>query len=118
MAAALHQLKAEFLRTLGHSARIQVLEMLSERELSMAQISSELDLEASTLSAQLAVLRRHGLVTTRRAGTTVYYSLTNHQIVDLLAMTRQILAGVLSDQVEVLSELRGKKSGEERNPRT
>jgi hypothetical protein len=48
----------------------------------------------------------------------VYYSLTNHQIVDLLAMTRQILAGVLSDQVEVLSELRGETPGEEGNPRT
>ena len=52
------------------------------------------------------MLRRAGLVTTRRVGSTVYYSLTSPQLSELLAAARVSLATVLSDQVELLEDLR------------
>lgn len=116
MAAGQHQATAEFLRTLGHSTRLQVLELLSERELSAAQLTAELRLESSTLSGQLALLRRCGLVSMRRAGTAAYYSLTDPQIAELLAMTRKILTGVLSDQLGLLEALRAESTGTEGKP--
>ena len=102
----LYQLKAEFFKTLGHPARIRVLELLSEREHAVAEMLPQVGVEAAHLSQQLAVLRRANLVTYRKQGSTVYYSLTSPQVAELLAVARQILTGVLSGQAELLHDLR------------
>jgi DNA-binding transcriptional ArsR family regulator len=101
----LYQAKAEFFRTLGHPARIRVLELLSLRELAVGELLPEVGIEASSLSQQLAVLRRAGLVTFRKEGSTVYYSLTSPQVAELLTVARRILTEVLAGQVELLADL-------------
>jgi ArsR family transcriptional regulator len=104
--APLYQLKADFFKTLGHPARIRVLELLSEREHAVAEMLPLVAIEAAHLSQQLAVLRRANLVITRKEGSTVYYSLTSPHIAELLAVARQILTGVLAGQAELLENLR------------
>ena len=106
MTTPLHQMKAEFFKTLSHPLRIRVLELLSEREHSVGELLRAIDIEASNLSQQLAVLRRAGLVATRKEGSAVYYSLVSTQIADLMGVARSILTSVLSEQVELLSTLR------------
>ena len=106
MTTPLYRLKADFFKTLGHPARIRVLELLSAAELSVAALQAEVGLEASHLSQQLAVLRRAGLVTTRKEGTTVFYALAAPEVSDLLALARHILTDVLTGQVAVLKDLR------------
>lgn len=117
MSTPLHQLKAEFFKTLSHPMRIRVLELLSEREHSVGELLSELDIEASNLSHQLAVLRRAGLVTTRKEGTTVFYALVSTQIADLLTVARSILTSVLSEQAELLTTLRSDARAADRTTR-
>ena len=106
MSRPLYQAKAEFFKNLGHPARIRVLELLSEREHAVAEMLPEVGIEAANLSQQLAVLRRAGLVVTRKEGSTVYYSLTSPHVAELLAVARQILTGVLAGQIELLDDLR------------
>ena len=106
MSAPLYQVKAEFFKTLGHPARIRVLELLSVREHSVAEMLPEVGIEAAHLSQQLAVLRRANLVTFRKEGSTVYYSLAIPQLAELLVVARQILTGVLAGQVQLLQDLR------------
>lgn len=102
----LYELKSEFFRTLGHPVRIRVLELLSDGERAVAEMLPEVDVEAPNLSQHLGVLRRSGLVRTRKVGSTVYYSLTSPHVVELLAVARKILTGVLSGQAELLEEMR------------
>lgn len=102
----LYQLKAEFFKTLGHPARIRVLELLSDREHAVAEMLPEVGIEPAHLSQQLAVLRRANLVVTRKEGSTVYYSLTSPHIAELLRVARTILSGVLAGQAELLADLR------------
>jgi DNA-binding transcriptional ArsR family regulator len=101
----LYQLKAEFFKTLGHPARIRVLELLSEREHAVAEMLPEVGIEAAHLSQQLAVLRRANLVVTRKEGSNVYYSLTSPHVAELLRVARTILSGVLAGQAELLADL-------------
>ena len=75
MPTPLYELKAEFFRTLGHPGRIRVLELLTETpEMPVRDLQRGVGLESSHLSQQLAVLRRAGLVTTRKDGNSVYYT--------------------------------------------
>ena len=83
MTTPLHQLKAEFFKTLSHPARIRVLELLSERDQAVAELLPHIGIEPAHLSQQLAVLRRAGLVTSRREGSNVVYSLTSPQVAEL-----------------------------------
>lgn len=106
MSTPLYQLKAEFFKTLGHPARIRVLELLSEREHAVAEMLPEVGIEPAHLSQQLAVLRRANLVVTRKEGSNVYYSLTSPHIAELLLVARTILSGVLASQAELLADLR------------
>src|SRR6266571_7384515 len=105
MSTPLYQAKAEFFKTLGHPARIRVLELLSEREHAVSELLPEIGIEPAHLSQQLAVLRRAGLVVTRKEGSTVFYALTSPQVADLLTVARRILTEVLAGQVELLADL-------------
>ncbi|SHL12258.1 transcriptional regulator, ArsR family [Pseudonocardia thermophila] len=106
MTRPLYQLKAEFFKTLGHPVRIRVLELLSEREHAVSELVAEIKIEPANLSQHLAVLRRAGLVTTRKDGSAVHYSVTSQQVSELLAVARSILSGVLFGQIELLQDLR------------
>ena len=60
MPEPIDKLKAEFFKTLGHPARIRILEVLADGEHSVGELMPKLGLESSHLSQQLAVLRRAG----------------------------------------------------------
>lgn len=105
MSQPIYQLKAEFFKTLGHPARIRILELLADSDLSVGELLPELGLEASHLSQQLAVLRRAGVVVARKQGSHVIYSLRSPDLVRLLDLARTVLTGLLTDQVDLLKNL-------------
>lgn len=100
----LYRMKADFFKTLGHPARIRVLELLSEREHAVSEMVAEIGIEPANLSQQLSILRRAGLVVARRDGLSVTYELTSPRVADLLATARSILTGVIAGQAETLED--------------
>ena len=100
----LYRMKADFFKTLGHPARIRVLELLSEREHAVSEMVSEIGIEPANLSQQLSILRRAGLVVARRDGLSVTYAVTSPQVAELLATARAILTGVVAGQAETLED--------------
>ncbi|WP_054811855.1 ArsR/SmtB family transcription factor [Nocardia arizonensis] len=100
----LYQMKADFFKTLGHPVRVRALELLSRREYAVSEMLVEIDVEAASLSQQLSVLRRAGLVTARREGLSVIYALTSPDVADLMATARAILTGVVAGQAEALEQ--------------
>ncbi|BBZ12302.1 transcriptional regulator [Mycobacterium branderi] len=106
MSEPLYELKAEFFKTLGHPARIRILELLSVRDRSVGELLPEVRLESSNLSQQLGVLRRAGVVVASKDGNSVIYSIASPDIAELLAVGRKVLTGMLSDRVAVLEDLR------------
>ncbi len=95
MTVPLYQAKAEFFKTLGHPARIRILELLSERDHAVHELLEQITIEPSNLSQQLAVLRRTSLVVARREGGEVTYSISAPEVRDLLLSARRILAGLV-----------------------
>jgi DNA-binding transcriptional ArsR family regulator len=102
----LYQAKAEMFRTLGHPVRIRVLELLQAGPRPVRELLEQIDVEASNLSQQLAVLRRSGIVTSYRDSGLVMYALSTPDVADLLAAGRRILGAVLTDRDALLAELR------------
>jgi DNA-binding transcriptional ArsR family regulator len=106
MSTPLYKLKAEFFKTLGHPARIRILELLAVGELSVSELQAEVGLEGSHMSQQLAVLRRAGVVVARKQGNSVIYSLASPDMAELMLVARKVLTSVLNDQMSVLKDLK------------
>lgn len=108
MSVPLYQAKAEMFRTLGHPARIRVLELLQDGPRPVRDLLAEIDIEPSNLSQQLAVLRRAGVVVSYRDSGQVMYALSTPDVADLLAAGRRILGAVLTDRDGLLAELQAR----------
>ncbi|MGG2464169.1 ArsR/SmtB family transcription factor [Streptomyces sp. RGM 3693] len=106
MSVPLYQAKAEFFRMLGHPVRIRVLELLQDGPKPVRGLLAEIEVEPSGLSQQLAVLRRSGIVTSTREGSTVVYELAGGDVAELLKAARRILTEMLAGRNELLAELR------------
>jgi DNA-binding transcriptional ArsR family regulator len=106
MTTPLYKLKAEFFKTLGHPARIRILELLADGEHSVGQLQALVGLEGSHMSQQLAVLRRAGVVVGRKQGNSVIYSMASPDMAELMAVARKVLTGLLSDQMDLLTDLK------------
>ena len=105
MSVPLYQAKAEFFKTLGHPARIRILELLSEGDHAVHELLELIVIEPSNLSQQLAVLRRAGLVVSLRRAGEVVYSISVPEVRDLLLAARRILSGVIASQGALEAEL-------------
>ncbi|MES1247490.1 MAG: metalloregulator ArsR/SmtB family transcription factor [Actinomycetota bacterium] len=101
----MHEVKASLFRVLGHPARVRILEVLRDGESSVGQLQAELGLDSSGTSQHLAALRRIGLVSSRREGTSVIYSVDDPQVFDLLAAGREIISRRLASEQSLLAEL-------------
>jgi len=99
----LYQRKAEFFRTLGHPVRIRVLELLGDGPLAVRELLAEVGVEATSMSQQLAVLRRAGIVNKLPDGR---YSLAGPDVADLMRAARSFLTRLLAGQGELLDALR------------
>lgn len=93
---------ARLLRSLGNPNRLLVLCLLTSGEMSVGELNEALPLSQSALSQHLAVLREEGLVTTRREGQTIFYSVPPGPALDVLAVLHGIYCGPETGQ-------RGKK---------
>jgi ArsR family transcriptional regulator, arsenate/arsenite/antimonite-responsive transcriptional repressor len=106
MTIPLYQAKAEFFRLLGHPVRIRVLELLQDSPRPVRELLDEIKVEPSSLSQQLSVLRRYGIVTSRRDGSTVVYEIATGDVAELLRTARLILTELIASQNKLLAELR------------
>ena len=101
------EVKAELFRALAHAGRVRILEVLTGGDRTVTELVAPVGLEASHLSQQLGVLRRAGVVVSRREGSTVTYSLASSEVSELLAVAKRFLIGTLSSRQELLAGLRG-----------
>ena len=76
---------AELLKVLGHPERLLVLCQLIEGEKSVGELLAHSHLSQSAFSQQLAVLKLHGVVQTRKEGLHVFYSLQHPAVFDLVS---------------------------------
>lgn len=104
----LFRLQAEICKTMADSKRLMILHELRESEMSVGQLVSNLDLPQANVSQHLAILRERGIVTARREGTSVYYSLANPKIGQACDLVQEVLADQLARNQALANTLGGR----------
>jgi ArsR family transcriptional regulator len=111
MTTPIYKVKAEFFKTLGHPARIRILEVLREGERPVSELLPEVGIEASHLSQQLGLMRRANLIQVRKVGSNVYYSVGDPMLFELLEVAKRIITASLAESQELLEQLQASDPG-------
>lgn len=77
---------ADLFKVFGDSTRLRIMVTISESEMSVLNIAETLNMEQSTISHQLRVLRQNKLVRVRREGKQIYYSLDDDHVKKIIEM--------------------------------
>jgi DNA-binding transcriptional ArsR family regulator len=102
---SLSAFKAEFFKALSHPLRISILDALRDGELTVNELSQRFGVEQTNTSQQLAVLRNRNIVTARREGANVYYSVVDPTLFTLLDVTRDLFNNHLVGVRSLLEEM-------------
>ena len=93
--AAIYRLHAEFCKTLADANRLLIISELAKGELAVSELTRRLGLRQSNVSKHLSLMREHGLVDTRREGSTIYYTLADPRISEAIRLLREAQADLL-----------------------
>src|SRR5579862_323279 len=105
MQDALRRFKADMFQALGHPTRIAIVELLGEGELSAGALIEKLGIEQANVSQHLAVLRTKQIVTNRKSGNQVFYSVRDPLITEVLALMRRYFQTHLKEALDMLDEM-------------
>jgi DNA-binding transcriptional ArsR family regulator len=111
MQNSLRVFKSDFFKALSNPARIFILELLRSGELSVTELQDQLKIDSSSVSQHLSVLRNKNIVESRKAGTTVYYRVSDPQVFTLLDVARDIFNRQLMQTRSTLEQLEEEHSG-------
>ena len=84
---------SRLLKAIANDRRLMILCMLADGEQAVGDINAGMDLSQSALSQHLAVFREEGLVRTRRSAQTIFYSLADGPVHDIIAVLHRIYCG-------------------------
>src|SRR5207237_1491147 len=81
---------AEVAKALASGRRAEIIDVLAQGERSVDEIAAEIDQSVANTSHHLRAMARAGLVTTRRAGTRIFYALASERVGEMWAALRDI----------------------------
>lgn len=87
----IYELHAQMCKVFTSPKRLEILNLLRDKELSVGQLVKKANIRQANISQHLSILREKGIVKTRRAGKTIYYSLSNPKIIKAFDIIREML---------------------------
>ena len=107
---ALRRFKAEVFQVLAHPTRIHIVECLRDGEMAVSGILEQTGIEPANASQHLALLRTHRLVTSRKEGNQVFYSLRDPMLIEVLDVLKRYFYSHLSQTMSMLNEIKAERA--------
>lgn len=99
------ELHADVCKALGHPLRIEVIDLLQEKELCFSDILEVTGGLKSNLSQHLTVMTKKSILKMRREGQCNYYSLSSKKVAQACRLMREVLIESLKKQNEILEKM-------------
>ena len=102
MSKEIFHLHAEVCKTLANPKRLEILNILRDKEMSVGEIIKQMKISKANVSQHLAVLRKAGIVASRRDGLNLYYRITSEKVTKACDLMREVLLEHHLQREEVL----------------
>lgn len=99
------ELHAEVCKALGHPLRIEVIDLLQDKELCFTDILEVTGGLKSNLSQHLSVMTKKGILKSRRSGQCIYFSLSSKKVAQACRLMREVLMASLKKQKDLLEKM-------------
>ena len=101
----LYKIHAEMCKVLSNSTRLEILNLLRDKELSVTELIGKTKLSQVNISQHLSIMKSKGIVASDRKGKNIYYKLTNPKIIKAFDMIREVLTERLKENGRIVKEL-------------
>jgi len=105
----LYEIHAEMCKVFSNSTRLEILNLLRDKELSVSELIEKTKLSQANISQHLSIMKSKGIVTSNRKGKNIYYRLTNPKIIKAFDIIRDILAEKLKKNGKMVKSYEVKK---------
>ncbi len=97
-----YEAKARIVSVLANPRRLEIVDLLCDRERTVSDLSASLRIAQATTSQHLAVMRKAGVVETRKEANFVYYRLADPRIANACRVMSEAVLGLLESEREKL----------------
>ena len=98
----LYKIHAELCKVFSNPTRLEILNLLRDKELSVTELIEKTKLSQANISQHLSIMKSRGMVTSDREGKNIYYRLTNPKIIKAFDIIRDILAEKLKKNGKIV----------------
>ena len=102
----LYKLHAEMCKVFSNSTRLEILNLLRDKELSVTELIDKTKLSQANISQHLSIMKSKNIVTSDRKGKNIYYKLTNPKIIKAFDILREVLTEKLKKNNKLMEGLR------------
>lgn len=102
-------LHSDLCKTLSNPKRQEILDTLREKEMTVNELVGKSGISQANLSQHLAILRAKGIVTSRREGINVYYSISNPKIIKAFDLISEVLQEAIASQSKTVGAAIGRR---------
>ena len=100
------KLTADFFKTLAHPARIKILHSLENGERCVCDLLEEIDIEQSNLSQHLGLMKKQGIIDSKKDGQKVIYRIVYSSVMDVVGAAEKTLSEQISNSQSILKFLK------------
>ena len=101
----LYHIHAEMCKVFSSPTRLEILNLLRDKEMSVTNIIEKTKLSQANISQHLAIMKYKGIVTSKRKGKNIYYRLINPKIIKAFDIIREVLAEKLKKNERIAKKL-------------
>ena len=105
----LYEIHAVMCKVFSNSTRLEILNLLRDKELSVTELIKKTKLSQANISQHLSIMKSKGIVVSNRNGKNIYYKLTNPKIIKAFDIIRDILAEKLKKNGKMVKSYEVKK---------
>jgi len=99
----IYELQADVCKIFTNAKRLEIINILSDRETSANELIERTSLSKANLSQHMAVLKARGVVLARREGVNMYYSIANPKIIQACNLMKEVLAEQIQEKGRIVS---------------
>ena len=88
----LYELHADMCKVFSNPTRLEILNLLRYKEMSVTELIKKLKLSQANISQHLSIMKSKGIVSSERNGKNIYYKISNPKIIKAFEIIREVLS--------------------------
>ena len=96
-------MQAEVCKTIANPKRLEIIHALKDGEKTVSELVELLGVPKANVSQHLAVMRTKGVLINRRDGVNIFYSISNHKVIQACTLMKEVLTEQMRERSKLLA---------------